>query len=263
MPLSPLLLHHAEGDPPCGRALLGGFLPESVIERQANLGDKYLDDYLQLVNDVVDGKVKESHADRVAKVLDNAKKTVDDLSSDVMLCRQRRQWKSQLDEVPNIEEDIATVEGQLDSLSKEFEKFEEEVDKRAKPLEDRMYFLKRSLNQGREAKQHLHQRILDPRLKARMNELNEELRKQTLVTKELRDRRSDVNASHGTRVNNAKHRATGDNSYQPSIHPHHQEEIDRLASHLEETKKRIDEAMKQEEEINERIDEVGRQILEA
>ena len=84
---------------------------ETIIKQQANLGDKYLDDYLQLVTDVVNGKVKESHADRVAKVLDNAKKTVDDLSSDVMLCRQRRQWKSQLDEVPNIEEDIATEPG--------------------------------------------------------------------------------------------------------------------------------------------------------
>jgi predicted nucleic acid-binding Zn-ribbon protein len=148
-------------------------LIESVLGKQRERSDAQLADFRGLVVQIANGK--EPDADRVAQVLRDTGKSLDDLRQAVETLGRRRELRAKLDGLPKLARERRDVERQMAAADRELEEAEKRHYDITEPLKMRLAELKDSMWAAEQARNELCGDSADPDLRARLADVQGKL----------------------------------------------------------------------------------------
>lgn len=126
-----------------------------------------------LVRLVGDDKAPEPES--IARALQDAGKTVDDLQQAVELLQRRRQWRQVMTHVESLETERADIRKQIDTANRELAEAEQRHTDTVWPLEGRLLQIAQATRDAEDARRQLWNTCANPELIDALAELNSEV----------------------------------------------------------------------------------------
>jgi chromosome segregation ATPase len=137
-------------------------LLDSITRRQRERKKSNWSDYRQLVADICDGK--EPDADRIASVLADNHRTLDELRSDAKLLDKRRKLRAEMDAIQPLRDEVAKVDSRIKKGEKEFEALSEKHKAEMSPLYARRFEISQIRKRSDRAREELRDTCEDREL---------------------------------------------------------------------------------------------------
>jgi len=163
-------------------------LLDSITQRLAKRRVDKWTDYRSLVALVCDGK--EPEADRIAMVLADNDRTLEQLRHDVQLLAKRRKLRTDMDAAPPLEGERQKVEQLIVDGEKQLEAIIETHREKMSPLYSRRFDLNQIRKQAQQSQEELRATCEDREVLARYEAVNEDL---TELTNERGKLQTDIN----------------------------------------------------------------------
>jgi chromosome segregation ATPase len=128
-------------------------LIETILGKQRERSEAQEADFRRIVVQIANGK--EPDADRVARVLSDTGKSLDDLRQAVEILNRRRELRAKLDSIPNLTAKREDVEQQLAAADRDLEDAEKRHYDLTEPLRMRITELKEAIWAAEQARNEL------------------------------------------------------------------------------------------------------------
>jgi hypothetical protein len=148
-------------------------LIDTILGKQQKRQEAQLADFLGIVTQVANGK--EPDADRVAQVLRDTGKSVDDLRQAVETLQRRREARAKLDTLPKLTAERRDAERQIADADRDLELAEKRHYDLTEPLKMRITELKDAIWAAEQARNELCGDTADADLRARLADVQAQL----------------------------------------------------------------------------------------
>lgn len=160
-------------------------LMDKVIGRQRQRQECRHEAYRALVAQVADGH--EPDADHVGSLLGALGKSHDNLAADVQRLEQRRQWRAQLDALPQLADEHKCLGNQIAAADRELKNAERKHMETTVPLYARLDEIKQAQSAAEDARRRLQNTCTDPTVLAELNEVTTALAETSRQRSKLAD----------------------------------------------------------------------------
>lgn len=173
----------------------------TLIEKVTGKQRGFQIDYHSLVRRVADGK--ELDPELVARALQDAGKTTDDLQRAVDLVQRRRDWCKAIDHAQAMEKDRAAVRRQIDEADRALAEAERLHTETTNPLYWQLEDMTRASREGEEAKRQLQATCSDSELLGALADVHTEQHALGCRRHELTSKRDELNRAGKSRLEQA------------------------------------------------------------
>ena len=144
-----------------------------LISRIQGKKREFVMDFHALVKLVADDKAPEP--DSIARALQDAGKTVDDLQQAVELIQRRRQWQQAIALAESLEAERADVQKQIAAANREYDQAEQRHHQTVWPLEGRLHQIAQATRDAEDARRQLWNTCANPDLIDALAQLNSDV----------------------------------------------------------------------------------------
>jgi len=144
----------------------------TLIERIRGKKREFQMDFHALVRLVADDKAPEP--DVIARALQDAGKSVEDLQKGVELLQKRRQWRQAIAQAEALEAERPGIQKQITAANRELELAKERHDEIVCPLDGKLHLIKQAVSEAGEARRHLWDTCSHPELLDAMADVSSE-----------------------------------------------------------------------------------------
>ncbi len=134
----------------------------TLIERIRGKKREFQMDFHALVRFVADDKAPET--DVIARALQDAGKTVEDLQKAVELLQRRRQWWQAIAQAETLEAERAGIHKQIAAANRELDLAQERHDEVVWPLDNKLHRIAQAVNEADDARRKLWDTCVNPEL---------------------------------------------------------------------------------------------------
>lgn len=182
----------------------------ALIEKIAGKQKEFMADFDELVCLVADGKQFDPEV--IARALQDAGKTVDDLQRAVGLIQQRRGWRKTMEKMQGLDQERAAIRRQIDEADRALADAEQRHENTTHPLYSKLEQIKQVESDGEEAKRKLQETCADGEVLRKLAHVSTE--KNALVYRrvELRDRSFELRRAGQADLARDSHIITTDNT---------------------------------------------------
>jgi CRISPR/Cas system CSM-associated protein Csm2 small subunit len=224
----------------------------NLLEKVAGKQRSFQADFGGLVRQLADGQ--ELDAAVVARTLQDAGKTVDELRQAVELVQRRRQWHLALEQARKLESERTAIQQQLAQADQALTEAEQRHTEVTEPLYWRLEEIKQDVRDGDEARRRLWDTCGDPELLSACAELESELQTLSQRRIELCRRRDELR--NAGRLDLERAAAAGASSEQQGLEERGRQRLrqaEALAKELARLDKRSAELQQREQVIREKM----------